>query len=308
MECEYEQDHAGYKKEKTVKRVLITGARSYIGTSVRNYLNQWPEDYQVDVMDLRGDTWSGKSFAEYDSIFHVAGIAHQDSGKISQDRREQYFSVNTKLCASVAEKARDSGVKQFIFMSSMSVYRGEGSLKQPVFIQKCTYPTPKGVYAKSKLEAENLLEKLQNKNFAVCILRPPMIYGKGCKGNYRLLSKWARTLPFFPDMQNERSMLYVGNLCTFVKFMIDDQSQGLFFPQNAEYVSTSKMVVEIANVHGKAIHLTRVFNGILSMLSGKVSMIDKAFGNLMYDKNMSTYGKAYQLTGFLDSIIESELL
>ena len=202
-----------------MKRILITGANSYIGTSVEKYLLQWPDEYQVDTIDMIDGSWRDKSFAGYDSVFHVAGIAHQDSGKITEERKKLYYQVNTDLAIETAKKAKADGVKQFIFMSSIIIYGASARMGEKKVITRDTVPAPVGAYGDSKLQAELGIQPLHDENsFKVCILRPPMIYGPGCKGNYPLLSKIACSLPFFPDVYNQRSMLFVGNLCSFLRF------------------------------------------------------------------------------------------
>lgn len=101
------------------KRILITGENSYIGSSFANWLQQWPEDYAVDTVDMIDDGWKNRSFAGYDVVFHVAGIAHI---KETSQNAELYYQVNRDLAFEVAEKAKKDGVNQFIFVSSMSVY------------------------------------------------------------------------------------------------------------------------------------------------------------------------------------------
>ncbi len=267
-----------------MKRILITGANSYIGTSVEKYLAQWPEQYQVDTVDMVDGSWREKSFAGYDSVFHVAGIAHQDSGKIAEERKKQYYKVNTDLTVDTAKKAKADGVKQFIFMSSIIVYGLSAKMGETKVITTETNPDPVGAYGDSKLQAELGILPLSNEAFRVCILRPPMIYGPECKGNYPILSKTAKILPFFPDVQNQRSMLFVGNLCVYVKQAIDNIMCGILFPQNKEYVCTSDMAHKIAEVHGRKIYLTKVFNPLLRLFSGKVGVIDKVFGSMVYEQ------------------------
>ena len=195
-----------------------------------------------------------------------------------------YYKVNTDLTIACAEKAKADGVGQFLFMSSMIVYGDSGRLGDPRKITADTDPAPANFYGDSKFKAEEGIRKLADDNFKVVILRPPMIYGKGSKGNYPILVKMARKLPLFPQIQNERSMLYVGNLCKLISLMILNEEQGIFFPQNAEYVRTSQMVQQIAEAHQKKIHLTKVFNPgviLLSRLGGKFGRLaDKAFGNM----------------------------
>ncbi|NLB55026.1 MAG: NAD-dependent epimerase/dehydratase family protein [Lentisphaerae bacterium] len=267
-----------------MKKILITGANSYIGTSVEKYLSQWSDKYEVYTLDMKDGSWREKSFVGYDSVFHVAGIAHQDSGKITENLKQLYYKVNTDLTIETAKKAKSEGVGQFIFMSSIIVYGASAKMGEKKVITIDTVPAPVGAYGDSKLQAEKGIEPLSSDSFRVCILRPPMIYGPGCKGNYPMLSKAARKLPFFPVLKNQRAMLSVMNLCAFIQQLINQSTAGIYFPQNPEYVSTSEMVRTIAKVHGKNIRMTSLFNPILRLLSGVPSIINKVFGSLVYEQ------------------------
>lgn len=284
-----------------MKRILITGANSYIGTSVEKYLSQWPEEYHVDTIDMVDGSWRRKSFEGYDSVFHVAGIAHQDSGKITEERKQLYYKVNTELTIDTAKKAKAEGVKQFIFMSSIIVYGASAKMGEKKVITRDTIPAPIGAYGDSKLQAELGIQPLNDDTFKVCILRPPMIYGPGCKGNYPMLVKAALKLPFFPDIQNERSMLFIDNLCAYVKAAVDGRLSGIHFPQNSEYVCTSQMVKEIALAHGRNIWMTKVFNPVLRLMAGKVGVVDKVFGSLLYAQE-----KGATPISFSESIVLTE--
>ena len=148
--------------------------------------------------------------------------------------------------------------------------------------------------------------KLIEDSCKIVILRPPMIYGKGSKGNYPMLAKLAVNLPFFPDVENQRSMLYVGNLCKFVALMIENEESGTFFPQNREPVRTSDMVKLIARAHGKRTRMVKLFNPCLRLLGnlgGKPGrLVNKAFGNMVYEKEMSEYREDYRVYGLEESI------
>lgn len=147
------------------------------------------------------------------------------------------------------------------------------------------------------------LQSLIDEKFKVVILRPPMIYGKESKGNYPILAKIARKTPVFPDINNQRSMLHKDNLCEFVRLMIENSESGVFFPQNSEYVKTSDFVQQIAAIHGKKIYLTRCFNPILKLMGRFTGIVNKAFGNFVFEKSMSVYDKGdYQIRDFAESI------
>lgn len=284
-----------------MKKILITGKNSYVGNSFEKWLENYPGEYEVDKISLRNDSWKKEDFSGYDSILHVAGIAHVST---DPNMEELYYQVNRDLTIEVAKKAKADGVKQFIFMSSIIVY-GDGSKDRKV-IDEDTVPTPSNFYGRSKLEAEEGIQPLESNDFKIAIVRPPMIYGKGSKGNYPKLAKAAQILPVFPDIDNERSMLHVDNLSEFLRLVIDNEDRGLFFPQNKEYVKTSEMVRIIAEVYGKKIRLVKVFNPVLKMMSGKVSIVNKAFGNLVYSQSMSSYKENYTIRDLKSSIEATE--
>lgn len=263
-----------------MKRVLITGENSYIGMSVEKWLQQWPEDFSVDTISVRGDEWKHYDFSAYDSVFHVAGIAHNSSDPKLEDL---YYKVNTDLTIEVAQKAKADGIKQFIFMSSIIVY-GEGE-KGRLRIDKDTKPNPKNFYGDSKLKAEEGILKLVDENFQVAILRPPMIYGEGSKGNYPRLVSLAKKTPIFPKFENKRSMLHIENLTEFVKQVIQESKSGILFPQDKEAVCTSDLVKRIAEENGKRIFFTKAFNPLIRFMIPRVNTVQKMFGDLYYDDN-----------------------
>lgn len=289
-----------------MKRILITGANSYVGISVENHLNRWPEDYRVDTIDMIGDGWREISFRGYDAVFHVAGIVHQEKTKHDPAQEELYDRVNARLPVEVAAKAKAEGVKQFLFMSSMSVYGLAAPVGKVVTITADTPLCPTDHYGISKKKAEEGLASLAEETFKIAVLRPPMIYGKGCKGNYVTLSGLAKKLSVFPMVENKRSMLYMENLAEFVRLLIDDEAEGLFCPQNEEYVNTSDLVSTIAHVHGRNLLLVKGFTWALKLLGCVTSLPDKAFGSLCYDYELSRYPKNYWLKSLNESVMETE--
>lgn len=293
-------------QDVAMKKVLITGAGSYIGTAFENWTVNHSLDIVTETLDMKGEAWREHDFHGYDSIFHVAGLAHADVGKVSEETKQLYYRVNCDLAVECAEKAKAEGVGQFIFMSSIIVYGDSAGIGQQKVITRNTPLAPANFYGDSKVQAEAGLKKLDCDSFHVVILRPPMIYGKGSKGNYPLLAKLAGKLPFFPKEENQRSMLYIGNLCRFVELMVENEEQGVFYPQNKEYVRTADLVAAIAAEHGKRMRLTGIFHPALVLLGkmgGKFGALsDKAFGNLVYEKEMSEYREEYRVYGFQESV------
>lgn len=280
-----------------MKKILITGKNSYIGTSIEKWLEKHPDKYKIDTISLRDEKWRDSDLSKYDVVFHVAGIAHVSADPEMEDL---YYRVNRDLTIEIAKKTKAEGVKQFIFMSSIIVYGDSSSSKR--VIDENTVPKPGDFYGNSKLQAEKGIEHLESDDFKIVVIRPPMIYGRGSKGNYPRLAKLAKKTPIFPDIDNERSMLHIDNLCEFIKIMIDNEESGLFFPQNKEYVKTSELVRIISEVHGKKIIMTRIFNPIFKLMFG-IGIVNKVFGNLVYEQSMSDYDKAnYQIRKFKESI------
>lgn len=259
-----------------MKRILITGANSYIGTSFENYMKQWPDEYHIDTVDMIDGSWRKKSFTGYDTVFHVAGIAHQ---KETKKNRDLYYKVNRDLAIETVKKAKADGVQQFIFMSSMSVYGMDTGV-----ITRDTKPNPKSNYGKSKLQAEEGIKDLADDDFNIAVLRPPMVYGKGCKGNFQSVVKIVEKFPFFPLCNNKRSMIYIDNLLEFIKLLIDINSNGLFFPQNKDYMNTVDMAKFIATALGKPVHLSKMAGYGVFILRPYLSMLKKAFGDLIYSE------------------------
>lgn len=295
------------KTIKAMKKILITGANSYIGTSFEKYITEYFSDkYTIDTVDMMDDSWRQKSFSEYDAVYHVAGIAHSDIGKITVEKEQLYRSINTELTIETAKKAKADGAKQFIFMSSSIVYGNSAPIGKEKIINKETPVSPFNCYGDSKVQAEKGLLQLNDESFKVVILRSPMVYGKGNKGNFQSLEKIAKKARFFPYITNQRSMLYIGNLVEFVRLMIENGESGIFWPQNTEYVNTSELVKAIATANNKKCSLIRGLGWALKLLSFFTPLVNKAFGNLCYSADMSVYKQNYQRYTLNESVVESE--
>ena len=274
-----------------IKKVLITGSNSYVGTNVESWLKKYPDDFVVDTVSTLNDEWKNADFTKYDVVFHVAGIAHVDAKKKMEPL---YRRVNTDLTISVAKVAKESGVKQFIFMSSNIVYRESRSLKANVVTQK-TMPNPNNFYGDSKLQSEIGLEKLESDIFKVVILRPPMIYGPNCKGNFLRLAKLATIVPVFPAFHNKRSMLYIDNLSEFVRQIIIRELYGIYYPQNSELADTVEIVRTFAKQNNHKIYIWKWLNIFVYLGSPFIKSLNKMFADSYYVPEMSKYDFDYQL-------------
>ena len=280
-------------------KVLITGAGSYVGESVRNYiLSTSPGKFEIDAVDTLGDNWKKADYGLYDVVFHVAGIAH-----VNADPKMEplYYKVNRDLTIEVAKHAKAAGVKQFVFMSSQIVFHESQSLKTEVLTAD-TKENPNGFYGDSKLQAEKGLHELECDSFKVCILRPPMIYGPNSKGNFPRLAKLATKVPVFPCWHNKRSMLYIDNLAEFVKHAVERQLCGTFYPQNRELADTVEIIRYFAKAAGHKVWITRLLNPFVWLGSFILQPINKMFATYYYDPKMSVADFDYQLVSFEESL------
>lgn len=281
-----------------MKRVLIAGRSSYIGEHLSAWLGREPEAFQTQCISLRGDDWRQFSMAGFDTVVLVAGIAHQ---KETAENEPLYNAVNHVLAVDVAAAAKAAGVKQFVFFSSMSVYgRTVGR------IHADTRPSPNTAYGASKFAAEQELASFADDTFHVAILRPPMVYGKGCRGNYPRLSVLIRKLPVFPRVPNERSMVYIDTLCAFLQLLVESGKGGLYFPQNREYVTTDELAKQISLAYGKRLWQPRGFGWLLKRLALRGGTAGKVFGTLTYDQTMSDVYRPAQELPFAETIRATE--
>ena len=274
-----------------MKRVLITGANSYVGTNIENWLKKTPEEFLVDTVDTFDDHWKKADFTKYDAVFHVAGIAHVDA---KPSMEPVYRKVNTDLTLEIARYAKAHGVKQFVFMSSMIVFHESKSLKPQVLTAE-SQPAPNGFYGDSKLQAEIGLRGLEDGSFRVAILRPPMIYGPGSKGNFLRLCKLATVTPVFPALHNKRSMLYIDNLAEFVKQTITRELSGTFYPQDRELADTVEIAKTFAEMNDHKLFVWKWLNVFVYLGSPVVNALNKMFATYYYDPAMSQMDFDYQV-------------
>ena len=277
-----------------MKRILILGANSYIGTALKAYLKDGP--YDVTAMSVRDNQWHSTSFAGFDTVVHVAAIVHQHE---TPEMEHLYFQVNRDLAVQAAKKAKADHVTQFIFLSTMSVYGLDTGIITPD-----TQPCPVSFYGKSKLAAEELILQEASESFHVCILRSPMVYGPGCKGNFQTVVKLVKRSPVFPQLSNRRSMIHIDNLCEFLKLCIDRCESGLFFPQNREYMQTSQMARTIAGKLGRRVWFSRLAGLAVRMTIPFLSLTKKAFGSLIY-RDTERHDYRYCIRDNDDSVADS---
>lgn len=279
-------------------KILITGANSFVGSSVERWLLREPEKYEIDTVDTVGDNWRKADLSLYDAVFHVAGLAHVDP---KPEMAPLYYKVNCDLALEIARAAREAGVGQFIFMSSMIVFRASKSLKGTA-ITMDTEPAPNDFYGDSKLRAEIGLRKLETPDFKVAVLRPCMIYGPGNKGNFPRLARLAARTPVFPAWHNRRSMLYIDNLSEFVRQALDRRLSGTFHLQNREYADTVELVRALGRQANHSIFISRLFNPLVRVAAPFLKPVSKMFADQYYDRSLTDYPFEYQLVSLEESL------
>lgn len=281
-------------------KVLIIGKDSYIGESLKKWLEQYPDNYFVEIVSPLNESWKNADYSHFETVINLAGIAHIKN--ITEDMRSLFYSVNRDLSFEIAKHSKSFGIKHFIVFSSMNVY---GDYCNTVTDRASVKPT--SFYGDSKLQGDNEIKRLEDSSFKVSYIRPPFVYGKGCKGNYNTISKIARKTVVFPTYQNKKSMIYIDNLCEFIRLVIDNQQEGVLTPQNRELVSTSDLVREIANVYRKKIWFTGLFNWMIKPGCKVSRNFKKAFSDDCYDLSLSNYWDfSYCVSDFKTSIIETE--
>lgn len=298
-----------------MKKVLITGENSYIGQHFVEYLTKYNEQvkdtiYQLDCISQRNEDWVNYDFSVYDTVLDVTGIAYAEDGQLSCEKEAKYYEINSHLAYRTAEKAKAEGVKQFVFLSSILVYGEEGRIGEPLQITEQTVPAPTTLYGKSKLLAEQKISELSSDTYYVTIVRLPFVYGEGCKNSYSYLRKWACWFPLIPTISDEKSMIYIYNLCEFLRLIVENERAGVYCPQNMEKKSTAEILREIRKVLGKRTFACGLLNPLIKLgtvFPGKTGrMFRKAFGGMSFSDNMSNMVEGYSVVDFAESIRETE--
>lgn len=281
-------------------RILIIGKDSYIG----NHIDEWlsSRGYEVKQLDVLTDEWKKFDYSPYDSIVHVAGIVHQPK---CQDWN-LYKRVNTDMPIEIAKMAKSQGVKQYIFFSTMGVYDADKSLKGCV-IDENTPLLKEGnsMYGKSKLMAEEGLCKLQDRTFNVAFVRPPSVYGKGCKGGYITgFAKIARLLIIKPKAYNQaiQSFVYIDNLSECIRIIIENHLNGVFCPQDDEIPNANRLLEAISNGIGKKYYESAFLGWCLRIVSF-IPLVNKAYGGISYSRSRSEIkGHDYVIVPFAEGM------
>ena len=265
-----------------MKNILITWENGYVGNQFQYLMGK--DGFKVERMSLRNNNWKHQSLSKYDVIIHLVALVHNNkaNAKISD-----YMNVNFHLTKELAQKAKEDGVNHFIFFSTMSIFGLSGSLLEKCEINQFTPYNPNTPYGHSKLLAEREIRKLENDNFVINIVRPPMIYGKEAPGNFSKLIKVANISRIFPDFKNERSVIHIENLYKDLLGLVENPISGTIHPQNIEYMNTNEALSLIRKHQGKIDAIIELpIPKVIKSLLGKIEIINKVYGNLTYSKTI----------------------
>jgi UDP-glucose 4-epimerase len=266
--------------------LLITGSSGFIG---RNFINK-NKEYKIVSVSLKNVLVENIDFTGIDTILHLAGLAHQMNGAPEED----YFNINTTLTYNFATKAKENGISHFIFISSAKVYGEASTIGKP--FNEISYCFPIDAYSKSKLQAEEKLKSLEDSNFKVAILRIPLVYGAGVKGNLKVLMNLVHKISFIPlgNINNKRSMLYVGNLIDVLKLIVDQKQSGIFIACDNKSLSTSELIKIIAKSFDKKIILFKMPAFIIKIMQYvKPQTMDRLYSSFELDNTVTN-----QILGF----------
>lgn len=269
--------------------ILIIGKNSYIG----NHIDEWLSKYghQVQQLDVLTDEWKKFDYSSFDAIVHVAGIVHRP------DCRDWglYKRVNTDMPLSIASmyksvRAEKGLTGQYVYFSTMGVYDA-GKKLEPSIVDHNTpmLKDSNSMYGKSKLMAEEELIKLQDRTFSVAYVRPPSVYGKGCRGGYITgFTKMARLLPMIPKAYENtcQSFIYIDNLSECVRIIVENDLTGSFCPQDDEIPCASRLLEVICKGIGKKPRRSR-FLGLCLRIGRFMPWVRKAYGGIAYARELS---------------------
>ena len=267
------------------KTLMITGASGFIGS---NFIKRYKENYNIIPMDLLKVKPEEIDFNGVDTVLHLAALVHQMQGA----PREKYFEVNTKLTKKVAEEAKKQGIKHFVFYSTVKVYGYDGDLYNHSMIlnEESECNPVNDPYGESKWEAEKILKALENSNFKVGIIRPPMVYGKGVKGNMESLIKLVKLLPILPFnySKNRRSLVNIENLMYLTTLVIDKEVQGVFLPLDEKNISLKEIVEGIEKAYNlKRINIPMIQPIFWLLTKIKPNIMVRLFGTLQFDNKIT---------------------
>ncbi|WP_170234571.1 NAD-dependent epimerase/dehydratase family protein [Macrococcus equipercicus] len=262
------------------KKILITGKNGYVAKRFFKYFTEI--GHVVEIISLRNNDWKSIDLSNFDVCIHLAGLVHNNNPNADL---EEYMKINAYLTKDLAVHCKKNNINHFIYFSTMSVFGNVGVLNHPTIITENSPLQPNTYYGISKLKGEELIVELIDDTFKVTVIRPPMIYGKGAPGNFKKLAKFANLFPVNPSIYNERSALYIETLEKYMAEIINHTYTGFFHPQNSEYLKTKDVINTIRNAADKKT-INLPVSPVINLLISKVTVLNKLYGNLIYDRHI----------------------
>lgn len=261
-------------------KVLITGANSFVGSNYKKY----SKNSVIEEISLFDHNPANIEFGKYDVVLHLVAIVHQ-SKKISESK---YFEINKELCLQTAINAKNAGIKQFVFLSTVKVYGryqpGKGSWNESSVCD------PEDGYGKSKYAAEVALKELDDNNFTVSIVRTPLVYGEDVKANMRSIIKLVERFSILPlgKINNKRSFTSIENLVAFIDRIIEKRASGVFIAKDEEALSTTELVNFISESLGKKLILITIPKFIINLVTFIYPRIfDRLYGSFEMENSQT---------------------
>lgn len=279
-----------YSHSPEKSTILVTGATGFIGS---RFIKEFKDKLNIKTFSLSKEKIEDISFNGINAVLHTAALVHQTPPKPD----DEYFYVNYELTCKLAERAKSSGVSHFIFLSTSHVY---GEFAKQLFsytpLTETTKCSPSDAYGKSKLMAEQKLLEMSSDDFKVSIIRIPMVYGTGAKGNINALVKLVKYFPILPfdyDL-NKRSVIHVSNLAHFINSVVLAKKTGIFLAQDAEPVSIKQLILYIANAQNKKVFLIKLSPLVLKVLKFFFpNPIIKLYGSLAFESHLTNKSIGY---------------
>lgn len=285
------------------KKIVVTGANGFIG---KRFIEYNKERFDITTLTVRDESYKTFDFTGFDCIVHLAGKAHDMNCK---DENE-YFKINVEITKVLSIKAKADGVNHFIYISSVKVY---GKEDRGLITEKSEC-IPEDAYGKSKLQAEQFLQTIQDENFKVAIVRPPMVYGAGVKGNMdKLIKLCQKKIPLpFGNIANLRSMVFVDNLIELLNTIVDQRAEGIFIPGDDKPISTDALIIMIKNVLGEKNNLISIPNFLRKVVKNlKPELYKRLFGSFVIDtKNTNialSFNPPYSIELGIDKMVKHSL-
>ena len=286
-----------------MSKVLITGSNGFVGHYLASYLQKHEYDIVYTFRDIPeyaqciqpsfaignidSNTQWQPALENVNTVVHLAARVHVMKETLT-DPLSEFRKVNTEGTLNLARQALEAGVKRFVYLSSIKV---NGEYTDAVPFSADDPPHPQDPYAISKYEAEQLLLELGHKtDLEIVIIRPPLIYGPGVKGNFRrLINLIKKNIPLpLAGIYNARSLVSIQNLCSLIEVCLyhPHAANEIFLVSDGNDLSTSELLEQLTEVMKKKNHLFYVpvfLVKIVTNLLGRSSEFERLFGSLQVD-------------------------